>query len=76
MPERKDPQYEANVLAHIEMHKSKGETVALEAHMESPVHRAIVEAAADVKVLTEPESDPDADGPDGPDGPGGPDEDA
>ncbi len=38
-------QHEADVLAHIAGHRDKGETAAVEAHMESPEHRAIIEAA-------------------------------
>lgn len=35
----------ASVLAHIEKHRAKGETEAVAAHMKSPLHRSIVDAA-------------------------------
>lgn len=57
MTERKDPQYEANVLAHIEMHKTNGETKAVEGHMASPAHKAIVEAADSVADAKKPKKD-------------------
>lgn len=59
-------EYEINVLAHIEMHKTKGETEAVKKHMAAPVHKAIVEAAAKrvvkAEVPTEPEDAPDKEG--------------
>ncbi len=55
----KDPQYEVNVRAHVAAHKAKGETQAFDAHMKSPEHRAIVDAAADTVVDVEVPIEPD-----------------
>ena len=49
----RETQYNADVVAHIAAHKAKGETEAVEAHMESPKHKAIVEAAATIEVDAE-----------------------
>lgn len=43
---KREADYSRDVLAHIAAHEAKGETDAVEAHMESPRHKAIVEAAA------------------------------
>lgn len=44
MATKQDPNYEANVIAHIRAHEAKGETAAGEAHMKSPIHRRIMQA--------------------------------
>ena len=51
--------YETNVLNHIAAHRDKGETVAVEAHMAAPAHKAIVDAAA---LSAESEDAPEGDG--------------
>ena len=38
-------EYERNVLAHVQAHEAKGETAAVKAHMASPKHKAVVDAA-------------------------------
>ncbi len=44
-------EYERNVLAHVQAHEAKGEKAAVKAHMASPKHKAVVDAALPVRVL-------------------------
>ena len=52
-------EYDRNVLAHIQAHEAKGETAAVKAHLASPKHKAIVDAAEAVVAPPAKPTDPE-----------------